>query len=261
MDRLMCVQLQSSGPAVELAINGLPVLRLPPGAPPRCLPVHEYLLAGTNRLSLTVGPSPVSLEHLPGQPQLADKGQAAQARLLLLRQGHTPEAQGARELAVLNWAAAEGEAWTAPTQVQQNVELPVAFPRWRWLDAPVMTPSPALTATVLAWLQRLAFELSKGRPEGLLTSSRLRLEELTLAYQWPIGYAADRLKAELQTQFETGALAALQVPKPNDLVLRPVAGSRLLDCLTPLGEPILQLPTAHWPLRVAVVEGNVYVLR
>ncbi len=261
MDRLMCMQVQSSGPAVEVAINGLPVLRLPQGAPPRCLPVHEYLLAGSNRITLQVGPQPIGLESLPAEPRLAESGQAVQLRLLLLRQGHTPEAAGARELARLDWTAAEGESWTAPALLQQTVELPVAFPRWRWLDAPVMTPSPALTALVLSWLQRLAYDLSKGRPEGLLSSSRLRLEELTLAYQWPAGYAADRLKAELQTLFESGALAELQAPKANALVLRAVAGGRLLDCVNALGEPTLQLPTATWPLRVAVVEGNVYVLR
>jgi hypothetical protein len=261
MDRLMCLEVKTSGPPVEVAINGLPVLRLGEGAPPRCLPVHEYLLAGANRLSLTVAPPMLAQENAPPQPRMAASGQAAMARLLLMRQGHTPESPGARELGVVKWAVAEGESYEAPTTMHQDLDLPVAFPRWRWLDAPVMNPGPALSTLLLAWLQRLAYEISRGRPEMLVTASRLKLEELALAYQWPPGSATERLQAELQVLHEAKALAALQPPKPDEVIFRPVAGGRLIDCLSPLGEPALQIPTATWPLRVAVVDGNVYVLR
>lgn len=257
----MCIEVKTSGPPVEVAINGFPVMRLAEGAPPRCLPVHEYLIGGSNRLSLTLAPPLLSMEAAPPQPRMVASGQAAQVRLLLMRQGHSPESPGARELAAVKWAVAEGESYDAPTTLHQDVDLPVAFPRWRWLDAPVQQPGPALTTLLLAWLQRLAFELSRGRPEDLLTASRLKLEELGLAYQWPHGFATERFKAELQKLFESKQLAALQPPKPEEVVFRPVAGGRLIDCQNPLGEPALQLPTATWPLRVAVVDGNVYVLR
>ena len=52
-----------------------------------------------------------------------------------------------------------------------------------------------------------------------------------------------------------------------DLVLRPVADGRLLECLGPTGQPILgTVPTesgsSHaWPIRLAVVDGQFYVLR
>jgi hypothetical protein len=257
----MCLQVSAVGVAVEVAVNGLPVLRLAEGAPPRCLPVHEYLLAGENRISLVVAPPPPGLDTAPPQPRVAPAEQMAVARLLLMREGRTPESPSTRELAAARWAVAAGEACEAPTAVHQDVNLPVGFPRWRWLDAPVMPASPKLDALVLAWLQKLAFELSRGRPDTLLASSRLKLEELGLAYQWPAGQAAERLKAGLQALHESGALAALQPPAAADVVLRPVAGGRLIDCLNALGEPALQVPGNTWPLRVAVVEGQVYVLR
>lgn len=261
MERLMCLQVSALGVAVEVAVNGLPVLRLPEGAPPRCLPVHEALLAGENRISLTIAPPPPGLDGAAAQPRVAAAEQMAVARLLLVRQGRTPESPSTRELAAARWAVAAGESYEAPTTVHQDVNLPVGFPRWRWLDAPVMPASPRLDALLLSWLQKLAFELSRGRPDMLLACSRLKLDELGQAYQWPAGQAAERLKAGLQALHESGGLASLQPPTAADVVLRPVAGGRLIDCLNALGEPALQVPSTTWPLRVAVVEGQVYVLR
>jgi len=52
------------------------------------------------------------------------------------------------------------------------------------------------------------------------------------------------------------------------LVLRPVLGGRLIECLSPLGGPVLRtqnedaaLANHSWPLRLAMVEGKIYVLR
>jgi len=56
------------------------------------------------------------------------------------------------------------------------------------------------------------------------------------------------------------------MPKADTLLLRPVAGGRLLECLTPDGQPALHSPLAGggrlvWPMRLAAIDGRFYVIR
>jgi hypothetical protein len=56
------------------------------------------------------------------------------------------------------------------------------------------------------------------------------------------------------------------MPKADALLLRPLAGGRMLECLTLDGQPVLQSPLAGggrvaWPIRLAFIEGRFYVIR
>jgi len=270
MDRLMCLHVQSCTEAVELWVNGLPVMRLPAGGTAQTLTVHEYLQAGANRLTLVVAPSPLlQAAGAPAAvPRLAPKPLQVQARLLLLRSGKRVADGSARVLAELNWHAAEGQAFDAPTIVNQELELPVAFPRWRWLDAPAITFGPAERALALAFVQRCCFELSRGNPDGLIAASRLKYEELGQAYQVPEAELVGGLRDQVQALWKSQALAKLVPPTAESLLLRPVAAGRLIECLNLMGEPALRtqnddpkLANAAWPLRLTIMDGKVYVLR
>ena len=70
----------------------------------------------------------------------------ARARLVLVRQGQSPADPGARVLGVAEWATAEGRSYDAPSAHKREVDLPVSFPRWRWLDAPPIELSAAVQA-------------------------------------------------------------------------------------------------------------------
>lgn len=266
MDRLMCLQIDSNGEAVEALVNGMPVARLAAGGGSRCVTVHEYLLAGQNRIGLSVAPPPLAQAAAPQQPRLATADRVVRARLMLLRQGKRAD-DDARVLGEVSWAVAEGDSFDAPASAEKTLDLPLTFARWRWLDAPVIALGPAERQRVLGFVQRLAFDLSRGDPEALIKASRLKFEELAQAYQWPPEQVLARLRAQVQGLHVAQALKALAPPAADGLLLRPVAGGRLLDCLNPLGEPVLSLPphgpTAGqaWPLRLAIVEGQVYVLR
>lgn len=272
MDRLMCLHAQTHGEAAEVLVNGVPVLRLPAGPASQSATVHEFLQNGSNRITLVVAPPPltqaVAAPDAPAQPRLAARAARAQARLVLLRQGKSLADEAVRVLAEVSWAAEEGESFDAPTAVHRDLELPVGFPRWRWLDAPVLSPGPQERQTVLATLQRIAFDLSRGNPDSLLAACRLRLEEVDQAYQRPAGHGAAALREQVQALWQAGALATLQPPTADTLLLRGVAGQRLLECLNPLGAPVLssqnddaQLGNVAWPMRLTLIEGKVYVLR
>lgn len=272
MDRLMCLHAQSNGLPLEVWVNGVPVLSLPAGVTSQSVTVHEFLHSGSNRISLVVAPPPVAVAlgapEVPGEPRLAAAPAWAHARLVLLRQGKSLADEAIRVLAEVGWAVKDGESYTAPTACHQDLDLPVSFPRWRWLDAPVQTPTVQDKHRVLAEIQRLAFDLSRGRPDSLLAACRLKLEELDHAYQRPAGHGAAALRQQVQALWEAGVLATLTPPEANGLLLRPVAEGRLLEALSPTGAPVLAtrndeqaMGNIAWPLRLTLIEGNVYVLR
>jgi len=271
MDRLMCLHAQTGSEPIEVLVNGVPALRLPAGAGSQSVTVHEFLQNGSNRISLVVAPplaQAVAAPDAPPQPRLATRATQAQARLVLLRQGKSLADEAVRVLAEVSWAVEEGTSFDAPTAVHRDLELPVAFPRWRWLDAPVLTPGPQDRHAVLAALQRMAFDLSRGNPDSLLAACALRLEEVDQAYQRPTGHGAAALREQVQQLWKDGVLATLQPPTADTLLLRAVAGGRLLECLHPVGTPALasqnddaKIGNVAWPLRLTLIEGKVYVLR
>lgn len=266
MDRLMVVLLESHGCAAEVQLNGMPLASLPAAGGRTCLAVHEYTLAGRNQLALQVGPPPPGQAATP-QPRVAVAPVWARARLVLLRTGQSPLDPNARLLGAVEWLAEAGQSYELPTLRSQDLDLPVAFPRWRWLDAPVLSLGAPLQRLVLEFVQQLALELSRGHPDAMLGAARLRFEELALAYQHSAAEGMQRFRDRLQKLHEEKALKVIP-PAHEELVLRPLAGGRLLECLGPLGAPVLrtqndEAKTANqaWPIRVAVVEGKVYVLR
>ena len=174
---------------------------------------------------------------------------------------------GRRALGAREWAIAEGKSYDAPSTHGKEIELPVSFPRWRFLDAPPIAVNAGVQRTVLEYLQEVAVELARGNPEPLLAASKLRFDELAIAYQSDAGALAQRVRDHVQRLY---AAAALKLPPPvaDALVLRPLLDGRLLECLAPTGGPVLvtrnesvELGDHAWPVRLAMVEGKIYVLR
>lgn len=266
MERLLVLDLESSGCAAEAVLNGMPVAALGTAGGRATLAVHEYTLAGRNTLALTVSATP-PVQVVPSQPRVAIGPTWARARLVLMRQGQSPADPNARVLGAVEWAAAEGKTWESPSTHSRDVELPVAFPRWRWFDAPPIDLNAGVRRQMLEFLQQLAVELGLGNPEPLLAAARFRFEELALAYQRNVNEGVQRFRDHLQGLYAAKALKVVP-PTAEELVLRPVVQGRIVDCLTPLGGPALctrneapALGDHAWPLRLALVEGRIYVLR
>jgi hypothetical protein len=267
IERLLVLKLDAVECEAEARLNGMPIARAHPGQPRIALPVHEYTLSGANMLELVVWPHPAALAagEAPAPQALVATGRAsAHARLLLPRVGNAADESGARTLAQLEWAPAAGTAFEAPLSLRQDLQLPVSFPRWRWLEAPPVVNVAGMTGQARAYVQPLADSLAAGDPEPFLTAVRLRTEEVAAAYQQDPREATARLRQHLLEAFEAGRLRW----QPLDaLVLRPVAGARLLECLSPEGQPALSTEVDDdgralaLPLRMAVVESRFYVLR
>lgn len=266
MDRLMVLCVEAAGCPVEALLNDMPVASLPAKGGRVSLAVHEYVLAGRNKLSLSIWPAPPNVT-VPAAPRVAIGPTWARARLLLLRQGQGVSDPNARVLASAEWAVEEGKSYEAPLLHATDIDLPVNFPRWRWLDAPPITVNPAVQRQILEFVQLQAIELMHGNPEAMLGVAKLRFDELAVAYQETSAQLTQRFRDHLQGLYAAKALKIVP-PAADQLVLRPIHGGRLIECLSPLGGPVLRtqnddpaLPDHAWPVRLAMVEGKIYVLR
>jgi hypothetical protein len=265
MERLMVLRLQARGCVAEAWLNGWPLARVGPDEPPVTVPVHEYAQGGPNRLELVVEPD--APPPAPGaEPVAATHDRAARMALLLPRVGAVIDEQSVRTLGTAEWGRPAGETVTLPARDTCEVDLPVRFPRWRWLDAPVLEPTPALQRQALAFVQGLAADLARGQTESFLTATRLRTEELALAYQRTPQDETTRLRAALEAAHAAGRLVWPPL-KAEGFALVPRAGGRLLECRGEGGVPALQtVPDREGqvlalPLRLSFVEGRFYVLR
>ncbi|MDP1534723.1 MAG: hypothetical protein Q8N44_12535 [Rubrivivax sp.] len=265
MERLLVLRLEAHGCHAEAVLNGVPLARAGGTQQVITLPVHEYTLAGANEVELIVQPAPAGAAAITPEPHLADGKSWASLRLLLPRVGQVAHPTVARTLAQIDWAPAADELYEAPVRLRRTADLPIAFPHWRWRDAPPIADTPTLKTQVAAYLLDIAVGLARGDPEALVQAAKLRFEELATAYQRNLADEVGRWRVHVQ-QLHAAMPLKPALPSVASLLLRPVAGGRLLECLTPTGEPVLQSPVAgggriSWPIRLAAVDGRFYVLR
>jgi hypothetical protein len=264
MERLLLLRLRSTGCRVEVRVNDIPVARTTATPAHLSMPVHEFLFEGTNELALVV--EPPNAQGLVPPPRLAPAACGASLRLLLPRVGQAGSEHNARALGELDWALAEGELINPPLRLARQIELPVKFPRWRWVDVPVLPEPAEAQPIVAAFVQQLAISLARGDADTFLQAARLRFEDLALAYQRPLPELADRWRARIQMLHATKALKVV-IPALPEVLLRPCAGGRLLECVGADGEPVLRTEAAAdgtrqaWPIRVAVIDGRCHVMR
>jgi hypothetical protein len=265
MERLMVIKLWGHGCTAEAWLNGLPMARVTPLAGQVIVPVHEAALAGANRLELVIGPDSGAAQAAE-LLQTAPHAMAARVHLLLPRIGRSIDEAEVRTLAELQWACAAGDPLTLPVQLSQTADLAIRFPRWRWLDAPVTTPTAELTQQAHAFVSGLARDLARGQTDSFMSATRLRTEELALAYQRSPETEGARLREWLEQMYASSRLV-WQPLAAEDMRLRPLVGGRLLEALGSNGRAALTTKpdaggnTLALPLKLSVVEGRFYVLR
>jgi hypothetical protein len=268
MDRLLVIKLQVQDCEAEVLLNGMPIVRANAARPCAIVPVHEYAVEGVNQLEMVLWPHPAqaAAQVAPPQSIVSTGKHAARVHLLLPRIGNPVDEHSARTLGQIDWAPPAGASYEAPLTQRTQVTLPAGFPRWRWFDAPPVPASPTLRTLVLAFIQDLAQRLSAGDVDPFLQATRLRSEELAVAYQQDAAQAKARLRDHLAAAAAAGRLNWLPMDD-SSLVMRPVAHGRLVECLDVGGSAMLRtVPDAHGcslalPLRLACVEQRLYVLR
>ena len=265
MDRLMVIKLVGQGCTAEAWFNGMPMARITPTAPQAVVPAHEAALAGSNRLELVVAPDG-GAEHAAALLQTAPHAMAAQVHVLLPRLGRPVDENEVRTLARLDWACDAGAPLALPARLREDTDLAIRFPRWRWLDAPVVEPTALVTQQAHAFVSVLARDLARGQTESFMAATRLRTEELALAYQRDPDAEVIRLREWLEELYASSRLV-WQPLAAEEMRLRPLVGGRLLECLGADGRAALTtMPdktgkVLALPLKLSLVEERFYVLR
>jgi len=260
MERVLVLRLEASECVAEAWLNGFPLVRANPLARNAALQVNEFVLEGDNRLALGLRPD---AKAAGAAPRLAFSAAGARVQLLLGRPGRVASDATSRVLAEFAVAVAEGEMFPSEP-VEHRFDLPVKFPRWRWQDAPAADPI-ADYARVTDFAQRMAVALFRGESESFILASRVRLEELAVAYQMRASEIADRMRSRLQLLHATKALRPV-MPVLGEMQVRPCGGGRLLECLVGEEPALRTAPDGEgvqhaWPMRIAVIEGHCHVFR
>jgi hypothetical protein len=207
-------------------INDIPVWRmLHREAVFQGIPVHEFLVDGTNTLRVTlVGAQPTAAQAamtVSQYPAGARLGQGA-GRLLGAVDLRTP---GANNQPVI---VAESSF---------SASLPL---RWSWQDLPVVDwAAPNARAAVEQFLQEFARRLQASDRDWLVHVFEPRMADYCRAY----GLDLQAELAEMDMRIARRRADSAFVVRPvtvADLALRPCAAGQLVECLLLTGEPAIR---------------------
>ena len=250
MDRLLYLRVQVAAGCVSAGLNGVPVLRQIPAGCSRVLPIHEFLRTGRNQLEVRIEGNDPAL---------------ARAQLLLVRTGQAIAAGDSQLLADVQAGSADAPAG-AGSLWERELDLPVNFPLWRWMSLIPTALGKDASEQLAQWLPAVAEDLARAQFEPLLEQSRLRSQELGLAYRRDPREVEGALRQRLVALHAAGGLRWPDNLN-KDLYFAPVAGGRLLECLGKDGQAALSTRVDaagvihRFPLRVAVFDGSIHVLR
>lgn len=277
MKRLLTLRLRADGCAAAASLNGIALAQVTASGGATALPAHEFLLRGVNRLTLRVDPASVDGED----DVSASTPASASLELCLASVGPGPEGGSGRSSGRSPDKSQGGTTdrvlaradWTmpAPFEVPVDVDLPIDFPRWRWLAVPPL-PAASLDAVrdrALQCVRDRVLEFRRGQAEGWFALMRLAMEERALAYGGD-ARAAQAAQAAFRDRLRVapdGRPWSWTWPADKDFVLRPEADDRLLTCLRRAGGPALQARSRDgrhaWslPLRLAWLDEGLHGLR
>lgn len=240
MRRQLSLLLRVHGRAAEACFNDVPLTATRPGQGWSAAALHEYVVADRNHLALRW------LDDDAPAPPWA----RASAHVLLTRPGAALLPAASRSLMHCELSSAEADGASA------SCVLPPLFPRWRWQDAPPVSPQGRRLMQAHRLLRTLAALLQQGACDALRELLAWRLEELSQAYRTP---------ARLPEPPPPGH--QWRCPPAHRLRLRAVAGGRLHEALSVDGRPALACVDAHgharqwWPVRLACIGGRWLPLR
>lgn len=269
LQEIYYLRLHAAGCVAEAWLNGIAVSRVDPG---HCRldgrPVHDYLLPARNIVTLVVSPGALAAHPFaPADPYSAAPGLFATLDLLAGPRGVLPDDPAVRKLASLVWRPAPGTAVSPPVLLNAEAELPVWLPRWSWLEATPVAPSPELNQLVFVFVRRLAEGFRAGDPSPYLQFAGTRFREVAQAFKMK----EEETRANFLRQWQSVSSRdgfRFSLPDPAQLAVRVMAGGKMLDCIDPNFQPILRAEPLEdgstpllYPLRLSFFGREVRIVR
>lgn len=261
MDKSLLLRACVQGQDALLMLNGMVLAKLTAGQELR-LPVHEYIQSGENRIQVEAispavqsGVTPLSVCDLDAQVLVEiqkDRGPASfvNPNVLFKLQGRVLRGQRLSKNRVLDTC----------------VDLPVSFPRWRYLDV-MQSPADADDQERIQDFLLNLFTLFQGQKvSALLPGFSVRNRELAAAYGLDLQQVHSSFASHLEHICKHYTLSDKALD-PTQWLVRPVRQSSIYALLNPEHQPLLQFTAnqgdalLQWPMHVGVLGSEVFVLR
>lgn len=261
MDRTLLLRACVYGQDALLTLNGMVLAKLHQGRE-LLLPIHEYVQSGQNRIQVISLSG--ALENSPSPLLLQDCHASVWVEL---QKDRGPDLLvQPRVLFELNSSFKQGQRLKKNRLLDSMVDLPVSFPRWRYLDVLPSSRSTNDATLIEDFLVRLLAQFKTGRVSELLPFFTIRNRELAMAY----GLDPQIAHADFTSHLKHLCIHSEMLEStadPQNWRIQCVRNSPVHAVLGKNHEPLLQWKcslsgaTFQLPMHVGVLGGEVFVLR
>lgn len=254
----MCVDVQ--GMDCWVSVNQLTLALVKSGSNLR-LPIHEFIQQGANRLELW--PSQTNGQAL----HLFKTAFSAHLRLELVKDRGPGQWVQATPVTGLKVEIQQGELRkTNVPLMDERVDLPVQFPRWRFLD---LQGEPGLDedhSRIVRFVHQLSGLFRSAQVDALLPWFSHRNRELMLAYNLDVQEGLDQFRNHLK-RLCTECELVTDALDPESWQVKGSPHAPIYSVFAAGGQSVFQFLHSETrrrfqlPLHVAVLNGDVFVVR
>lgn len=261
MDKTLLLRASVEGHDALLSLNGMVLGKLHDRRE-LVLPIHEYLQAGENRIQVTV----LQESKSDSCHELLTRDCSVTVWVELQKDRGPNLIVQPQVLFELNASARQGQRLKKNRLLDSQVDLPVSFPRWRYLDILPSTRGINDALLIEDFLLNLLAQIKSAEVPALLPYFTVRNRELAAAYGLDPQTVFSDFAAHLK-RYCTQAELLDSALDPQYWKFQCVRQSPVYALLGRNHEPLLQWKcglsgtTLQMPMHVAVLGGEVFVLR
>lgn len=260
MDKTLFMSVGVQGMDCWIRINRLTLCLVKSGCDLR-LPVHEFIQQGDNRIE--VWPAQSSASGL----QLFKTAFSAHVQLELVKDRGPGQLVQAVPVSGFKVDIKPGELRSlCVPMLDEQVDLPVQFPKWRFLDLQGEPNAQVDHARIVRFVHQLSGLFSTGQVDALLPWFSHRNRELMLAYNLDVQDAFEQFRNHLKWLCTECELVA-DALDPDLWQVKCSPHAPIYSLFSTRGTSVLQFRHAdssrrfQLPLHVAVLNDDVFVVR
>lgn len=261
MDKTLLLRAVVWGQDALLALNGMVLKMLKAGQEVR-MPVHEFIQAGENRIQV------FTLEKLPADDTsiLVNSNCSVQVWVELLKDRGSATQVEPHILYALKESFKRGQRLHKARMLDVQLDLPVSFPRWRYLDVLQSTPTENDRLKIQDFVLNMQSLFRGKKVAALMPYFTHRNREIAAAYGLDLQQTHSSFTAHLNRLCMNGTLEDFTLD-PQAWFFHPVRHSAVYALLNTQHQPLFQFQcaddhtTTQLPMHVGVLGGEVFVLR
>ncbi|MBU8933409.1 MAG: hypothetical protein KOO62_05315 [candidate division Zixibacteria bacterium] len=247
----------------ELYINDIPVARV--GGKLQSwasVPVPEFLLDGTNTLSVVIGigATPATAKAGPSDGKCNPQMEVL-ARIVRMKDGEMAEPGSGEMLAEIKWTGEKAEPM--PTAVSAEVDLGKQFGAWAWQSADVLTLDSTTCESAAQFISGLSAAYTGGQADPIIKVAQPKHSEVGRAYPefGDISFD-DMFREQMEMTAEEPNWKPFVLPR-DEYDLRLVADGRLIEAIAKNWRPIIRMEDGDYayPMLIGKIKGEWQIMR